>query len=47
MYTMIIVIVPYYSDDNENTAHSPDAFNSKWYIQTPAQRINVATSNVS
>ena len=35
------------SNDSENTAHKPDAFNPEWYIQTPAQKINVTTDIVS
>lgn len=36
-----------FSNDNENTAHEPDAFNPEWYIQTPAQQINITANSVN
>ena len=42
-----VLNIEYHSDDNENTAHYPDAFNTKWCIQTPAQKISITTNTVS
>ena len=46
------VILTYYisfvqSDDNVNSAHGFDAYNSLWYVQTEAYRLNVTTDTVS
>jgi len=35
------------SEDNRNTAHYPDELNPEWYVQTPAESVEITTPNVS
>ena len=47
LHVIIMQVIFVCSDDNRNSAHEPDAYNPEWYIQTPAQNINVTASTVS